>query len=253
MIDVENDSLGPATPGGDTSNLQEATPAPAPAQPLSPVEHTTQFHEPGPSTNTATTSTSTLPLPPPIKKKKRRRRKKLLEQQGKIKKGRRFITHTGIRESFKPYDVVEKLPQTECNILPITGTLSSQTPMKMLPVKTADVVQMRTTEFYRQKAANATKVTNLANKDTVSNAASNIETSVSQAKLLDEASTSRLVVHDQSLLKKEKSQPSPQYSRFDFLANSIIITDVTTDKGTITIKECSAYEAFFGPEPNRPE
>ena len=36
-----------------------------------------------------------------------------------------------------------------------------------------------------------------------------------------------------------------KYSRFDFLANSIIITDVTTEKGTITVKECSAYEGIF--------
>ncbi|XP_001632346.2 polycomb group protein Pc [Nematostella vectensis] len=44
-----------------------------------------------------------------------------------------------------------------------------------------------------------------------------------------------------------------RYSHFDFLANSIIITDVTTERGTITIKECSACGDFFGPEPDRPE
>lgn len=36
-----------------------------------------------------------------------------------------------------------------------------------------------------------------------------------------------------------------KYSHFDFLANSMIITDVTTEKGTITVKECSAYEGIF--------
>ena len=41
---------------------------------------------------------------------------------------------------------------------------------------------------------------------------------------------------------------SSRYSRFDFLANSMIITDVTTERGTVTVKECSAYEGFYGPE-----
>ena len=44
----------------------------------------------------------------------------------------------------------------------------------------------------------------------------------------------------------------PRYSRFEFLANSMIITDVTTERGTVTVKECSAYEGFYGPEPDRP-
>lgn len=43
----------------------------------------------------------------------------------------------------------------------------------------------------------------------------------------------------------------PRYSRFEFLANSMIITDVTTERGTVTVKECSAYEGFYGPEPDR--
>ena len=43
----------------------------------------------------------------------------------------------------------------------------------------------------------------------------------------------------------------PRYSRFEFLANSMIITDVTTERGTVTVKECSAYEGFYGPEPER--
>lgn len=49
-----------------------------------------------------------------------------------------------------------------------------------------------------------------------------------------------------------KSPLIPRYSRFDFLANSMIITDVTTERGTVTVKECSAYEGFYGPEPERP-
>lgn len=50
-----------------------------------------------------------------------------------------------------------------------------------------------------------------------------------------------------------KSTPViPRYSRFEFLANSMIITDVTTERGTVTVKECSAYEGFYGPEPDRP-
>ena len=41
------------------------------------------------------------------------------------------------------------------------------------------------------------------------------------------------------------STPSLKYSHFNFLANSMIITDVTTARGTVTVKECSAYEGFF--------
>lgn len=47
---------------------------------------------------------------------------------------------------------------------------------------------------------------------------------------------------------EKKSNILSKSSHFDFLANSIIITDVTTERGTITIKECSAYGDFFGPE-----
>ena len=50
----------------------------------------------------------------------------------------------------------------------------------------------------------------------------------------------------------KKSPLIPRYSRFEFLANSMIITDVTTERGTVTVKECSAYEGFYGPEPDRP-
>lgn len=46
----------------------------------------------------------------------------------------------------------------------------------------------------------------------------------------------------------EKKSVLSKSSHFDFLANSIIITDVTTERGTITVKECSAYGDFFGPE-----
>lgn len=50
----------------------------------------------------------------------------------------------------------------------------------------------------------------------------------------------------------KKSPLIPRYSRFEFLANSMIITDVTTERGTVTVKECSAYEGFYGPDPDRP-
>ncbi|XP_068729234.1 polycomb group protein Pc-like [Montipora capricornis] len=50
----------------------------------------------------------------------------------------------------------------------------------------------------------------------------------------------------------KRSPLIPRYSRFEFLANSMIITDVTTERGTVTVKECSAYEGFYGPEPERP-
>lgn len=50
----------------------------------------------------------------------------------------------------------------------------------------------------------------------------------------------------------KRSPLIPRYSRFEFLANSMIITDVTTERGTVTVKECSAYEGFYGPEPDRP-
>ena len=49
----------------------------------------------------------------------------------------------------------------------------------------------------------------------------------------------------------KKSPLIPRYSRFEFLANSMIITDVTTERGTVTVKECSAYEGFYGPEPDK--
>lgn len=50
----------------------------------------------------------------------------------------------------------------------------------------------------------------------------------------------------------KRSPLIPHYSRFEFLANSMIITDVTTERGTVTVKECSAYEGFYGPETDRP-
>ncbi|XP_031565285.1 polycomb group protein Pc-like [Actinia tenebrosa] len=46
----------------------------------------------------------------------------------------------------------------------------------------------------------------------------------------------------------EKKSIMSKSSHFDFLANSIIITDVTTERGTVTVKECSAYGDFFGPD-----
>lgn len=49
----------------------------------------------------------------------------------------------------------------------------------------------------------------------------------------------------------KKSPLISRYSRFEFLANSMIITDVTTERGTVTVKECSAYEGFYGPEPDK--
>ncbi|XP_020915234.1 polycomb group protein Pc [Exaiptasia diaphana] len=48
--------------------------------------------------------------------------------------------------------------------------------------------------------------------------------------------------------QQDKKSVLSKSSHFDFLANSIIITDVTTDRGTVTVKECSAYGDFFGPE-----
>lgn len=50
----------------------------------------------------------------------------------------------------------------------------------------------------------------------------------------------------------KRSPLIPHYSRFEFLANSMIITDVTTERGTVTVKECSAYEGFYGPETDKP-
>lgn len=241
----------PALPCENITTLEDSVQIPDPPNELAISVSTTQINEAGPSTSTISTSTSPLPLPPPIKKKRRKRKKRLLEQQGKLKKGRKKITSMG--NSLQECGVAEKFPKIdEYNIFPTSAKHPSKTSVNMLPVKAADVMQVRGPEFCQKSTSAMSNTAPLAVKDLVCNTASDSET-LTQAKLLDEPSTSRLVVHDHGLLKKEKSQPSPQYSRFDFLANSIIITDVTTDRGTITIKECSAYEAFFGPEPNRPE
>ena len=65
-------------------------------------------------------------------------------------------------------------------------------------------------------------------------------------------SSSRLEVPPPAAPTEMKNTPViPRYSRFEFLANSMIITDVTTERGTVTVKECSAYEGFYGPEPDR--
>lgn len=50
---------------------------------------------------------------------------------------------------------------------------------------------------------------------------------------------------DQKNSQLEKKSTMSKSSHFDFLANSIIITDVTTERGTVTVKECSAYGDFF--------
>ena len=248
-VEIENELAAPAIPDEGENNEQEAviSLAPAPVQRLPPVEHVTQFDHVGPSTSTASTSTSTLPFQPPVKKRRRRRKKKLLEQQGAIKKVRKKMT--GILDNSRTIDTNNRLQKTEQNTLLAVCKNSSEIPIALSTAQSADMAEIPSVDCCRGTA----RATIITNKNSSSNAPSNSEPSANRVKFLDEPSTSRLIIHDQALVTKDKSQPSPQYSRFDFLANSIIITDVTTEKGTITIKECSAYEAFFGPEPNRPE
>ena len=71
-----------------------------------------------------------------------------------------------------------------------------------------------------------------------------------ELKLVETPSLPKAEIQRESIVTMSAENPAQntpvtKYSHFDFLANSIIITDVTTEQGTITVKECSAYEGFF--------